>query len=185
MRLRFLPAGALLMRVAAPRDATHPGQQRGMAVVELALVLPIFLLVVFMIAEFGIIFYNKAVITNASREGARLGIVLRATKPSDNEIQSKAVDYMSNYLFSFGADNSTRPPAGCSGTTCRCPTNTTASPNPCVNVTGGQGTFGNPLTVTVRYTYRPLGINPLIDPNTLPIIGSPLTLTTTTVMNHE
>lgn len=162
------------------------GAQRGMAVVELALVLPIFLLVVFMIAEFGIIFYNKAVITNASREAARVGIVLRSPKPTTVEIQSKAVDYMSNYLFSFGADTSTRPPVGCAGTSCACPTSATGSPNPCVDVVGGQaGLFGTPLTVTVRYTYRPLGINPLVLANALPIMGGPLSLTATTVMNNE
>lgn len=172
-----------LTRSARQRSARAQG---GMAVVELALVLPIFLLVVFMMAEFGIIFYNKAVITNASREAARVGIVLRSPKPTTVEIQSKAVDYMSNYLFSFGADSSTRPPTGCAGTTCSCPVSTTGSPNPCVDVVSGQaGLFGTPLTVTVRYTYRPLGINPLVLTNALPIIGNPLTLSATTVMNNE
>lgn len=173
----------LLAHTARQRSA---GAQRGMAVVELALVLPIFLLVVFMVAEFGIIFYNKAIITNASREAARVGIVLRSPKPTTVEIQSKAVDYMSNYLFSFGADNSTRPPTGCAGTSCSCPSSATGNPNPCVDVVSGQaGLFGTPLTVTVRYTYRPLGINPLIIANALPIMGNPLTLTATTVMNNE
>ena len=52
--------------------------KKGAAMVELAIILPILLLVLFAIIEFGLIMYNKAMITNASREGARTGIVFRA-----------------------------------------------------------------------------------------------------------
>jgi len=50
-------------------------RQSGQALVELALVLPLLLILAFGIVEFGLLMYNKAVITNASREGARVGIV--------------------------------------------------------------------------------------------------------------
>ncbi|HHV34344.1 MAG TPA: pilus assembly protein [Syntrophomonadaceae bacterium] len=42
---------------------------------EFALVLPILLLLVFGIIEFGIIFFDNLVITQAAREGARVGVV--------------------------------------------------------------------------------------------------------------
>ena len=45
--------------------------QRGAAAVEFAIVLPLLLVFVFGIIEFGFLLYDKAVITNASREGAR------------------------------------------------------------------------------------------------------------------
>ena len=48
---------------------------RGAAAVELAICLPILTLLVFGSIEFGLLFYNQQVITNASREGARAGIV--------------------------------------------------------------------------------------------------------------
>ena len=48
---------------------------RGVAAVELAICLPILMLLIFGSIEFGLLFYNKQVITNASREGARAGIV--------------------------------------------------------------------------------------------------------------
>ena len=48
---------------------------RGVAAVELAICLPILTLLVFGSIEFGLLFYNEQVITNASREGARAGIV--------------------------------------------------------------------------------------------------------------
>jgi len=51
--------------------------QRGGSMVEFALILPILLIIIFAIIEFGIIMYNKAIVTNASREGARAGIVFR------------------------------------------------------------------------------------------------------------
>ena len=57
--------------------------QSGLAMVEAAIILPVFLLVMFAIMEFGIVLYDKAVITNASREAARSGIALRSPKLSD------------------------------------------------------------------------------------------------------
>ncbi len=47
--------------------------QRGQAVVEFALVLPIFLLLLFGAVEFGRAYLTVHILTNASREGARCG----------------------------------------------------------------------------------------------------------------
>ncbi|REN18669.1 pilus assembly protein, partial [Mycobacterium tuberculosis] len=52
-------------------------RESGAAAVEFALVLPFFLLVFSMIVDLSLAFYDKAVITNASREAARAGVVLR------------------------------------------------------------------------------------------------------------
>ena len=49
--------------------------QRGQSVVEFALVLPLLLLVVFGITEFGRAWMTMNVITSASREGCRLAVV--------------------------------------------------------------------------------------------------------------
>jgi Flp pilus assembly protein TadG len=49
--------------------------QRGAAVVEFAFVLPLLLVILFGIIEFSFLLYDKAMLTNASREGARVGIV--------------------------------------------------------------------------------------------------------------
>ena len=48
---------------------------RGQAVLEFALVLPILLLLLFGIIEFGIVFHDNLVLNQAAREGARLGAV--------------------------------------------------------------------------------------------------------------
>ena len=55
--------------------------QKGVAAVEFAIVLPFLVLLVFGTIEFGLMFYNKQVITNASREGARAGITGILTFP--------------------------------------------------------------------------------------------------------
>ena len=51
--------------------------QKGTEVVEFAIVSLLLFLLLFGIIDFGILLYDKAVITNASREGARAGIVQR------------------------------------------------------------------------------------------------------------
>jgi Flp pilus assembly protein TadG len=50
---------------------------RGASAIEFAIVLPLLLLIIFGTIEFGFLLYNKQVLTNASREGARAGIVAR------------------------------------------------------------------------------------------------------------
>ncbi|BAF59628.1 flp pilus assembly protein TadG [Pelotomaculum thermopropionicum SI] len=63
-------------------------EKRGQALVELALVLPLLLLLLMGIMESGRIFHSYLLITNASREGARAGV----TGAGDAEIQEKVKD---------------------------------------------------------------------------------------------
>jgi hypothetical protein len=90
--------------------------QSGAALVEFALILPLLLLLVFGIIEFSLLLYNKAVITNASREGARFGIVYSPSRPDPldqstfddrmaqqtADIIDRAESYCGNYLITFG-----------------------------------------------------------------------------------
>ncbi len=137
--------------------------QAGASAVEFALVLPILLLLVFAIFELGLLLYNKAVITNASREAARYGVVMRTPKHTSGEIEQKALDYCSDFLVSLSPS-------------------TTLDPNleVTVPIPGAGGSFGQPLTVTVSYTFTGLGLGTLLSPLT-----GPITLTATTVMNNE
>jgi Flp pilus assembly protein TadG len=48
--------------------------ENGQAIVELAFVLPFILILLLGLIEFGVLFYNQAMLTNASREGARAGM---------------------------------------------------------------------------------------------------------------
>lgn len=49
--------------------------ERGQGLVEFALVIPLFLLLVFAIVDFGMAFHSWITVTNSAREGARIGSV--------------------------------------------------------------------------------------------------------------
>lgn len=51
------------------------GNERGNALIEFAFVLPILLLVLFGLFDFGFLFQRYEVVTNAAREGARIGVL--------------------------------------------------------------------------------------------------------------
>jgi Flp pilus assembly protein TadG len=53
----------------------HAGSERGAELIEFALVLPLLLLVVLGIVDFGFLFQRLEVVTNAAREGARIAIL--------------------------------------------------------------------------------------------------------------
>jgi len=53
--------------------STRMRDRKGQAVVEFALVLPIFMLLVFGAIEFGRAYYDLHLLTNAARQGARVG----------------------------------------------------------------------------------------------------------------
>jgi hypothetical protein len=116
-------------------------QQRGASAVEMALVLPILVLLVFGIIEFGAYLYNQQVLTNASREGARAGIIQRETPVSDGEIRSVVNSYASGRMITFG-DSGTEPSTD-------------------ISAPGGRQ-FGMPLIVTSNYEYSFFVVGSLI-----------------------
>jgi Flp pilus assembly protein TadG len=70
-----------------------------MAMVEMVFVLPLLILLLFAIAEFGLMFSRWLTLSNAVREGARTGVMYRAwTCPDDktnveNEVKQSVVTY--------------------------------------------------------------------------------------------
>ena len=98
------------------RSKVH--DQGGGSAIEFAIVLPVFLALLFGMIEFGVLMFNKAVITNASREGARLGIVFSQRPGADGDygtdddtyhpfkqdIKDTVKSYAQNYLITFGND---------------------------------------------------------------------------------
>lgn len=88
-----------------PLQRAHSGlgssRQRGAAVVEFAMLLPLLMALSIGTVEMGLMLYDKAVLTNASREGARAGIVLRNPKPTVAEITSVVLQKSQNSLISL------------------------------------------------------------------------------------
>jgi Flp pilus assembly protein TadG len=118
--------------------------ERGVSAVEFALILPMLLLILFGIVEFGLILYDKAVITNASREVARAAI----TQGADiTNIKTDIVDKYSNNLITFSAVKLTvsdivlNPVDGCAHWT---------------------PAFSNPIQITVSYNYNFLVLAPIM-----------------------
>ena len=80
--------------------------ERGVAAVEFAIVSPVLVILLFTIIEFSLVLYDKAVITNASREGARYGSVHDPTGQVDNAAIIGVVNnYLSNHLISLGSSD--------------------------------------------------------------------------------
>jgi Flp pilus assembly protein TadG len=68
--------------------------ERGAAAAEFALLLPVILTILLGTMEFGMIMYGREVVTNASREGARAGIIMRTPAVTAGEITTVANTYV-------------------------------------------------------------------------------------------
>lgn len=77
--------------------------QKGQAILEFALVAIAFFTLLFGIVEVGLLVYNQQIVTNAGREGARLGVVSRPTdhKVTKAMIISNVKDYGERFVVSF------------------------------------------------------------------------------------
>lgn len=69
----------------------HSSPRRGAAIVELALVLPVFFAVIFGIIEFGRAMMVSQMVTNSAREGVRLAIVDGTT---NNDVETTIRDFL-------------------------------------------------------------------------------------------
>ncbi len=122
-----------------------PQRQKGIAAVEYALVLPFLTLLLFGIIDFGTALYNREVLTNASREGARAGILLSVPRPSVDDVNT----VVQAYLTSAGMIPS----------------------EVSITVNGAGGVTGNDLSVALTYNYPFLVLSNLLPsiPDSIPI----------------
>jgi Flp pilus assembly protein TadG len=112
--------------------------------------------VLFGLVEFGLAMYTKGLLANATREGARFGVVLSTPRKSQADITAKVREYLQKAGFSeAGTVPVTFPdwPAGASG---------------------------QPLTVRVEYSY-----SFQILPRLVQDLVGPINLTAETVMLME
>lgn len=118
--------------------------ERGAELIEFALVLPLLLLLVMGIVDFGFMFQRMEVVTNAAREGARLAVLPGYAK---TDVESRVCDY----LYAGGV-----PLTG------SCPNPS----NPTINVTmnysipmpaGASALSGKQVVVTYMHTYMFMG----------------------------
>ena len=131
-------------------------RQAGTSVVEMALVLPLLLLLVFGIGDFGIAYTQWNSLTNAVREGARVGVVFQT--PCDPATVTTTIENtVSNFAASSGLNG-----AGI----------VTTVTNPCAG-TGSQ------LTVRSTFPYNYIAMAALAG------LAPTINLTAQTVMRNE
>jgi Flp pilus assembly protein TadG len=114
-------------------------------------------LLVFGTIEFSTLLYDKAMITNASREGARAGIVFSDPRIPDGDIVNVVSTYCGDHMISLGADSSVS-----------------------TTITRTGDASGDTLTVRVSYAY-----NFLVLPNLMTSLSDGLLLQAETVMRLE
>lgn len=100
--------------------------RKGSALVEFAVVLPVFLLFVLGMIEYGRMVMVQQIITNAAREGARVGVL-------DNSTSATVTTAANIYLTSAGIASAT----------------IAASPDP-----PSSATYANPVSVTVSVPFN-------------------------------
>ena len=82
------------MSACQPGRERRQRRERGQALVEFALVLPIFLILVLGIVDFGWALRSWITVTNSAREGARMG----AVGATCDDIKQRAVDTSADLL---------------------------------------------------------------------------------------
>jgi Flp pilus assembly protein TadG len=134
----------------------------GVASVELALILPLLLSLIFVIVEASVAFYDKAILTHASREAARMGVLSRTPALPLGDVETYAVSISQDRLLSLSG-RATKPAPSATATA------------------GSSPVSGAPvLTVTVTYPYEGLLLGPLLS-----ALSRSITLSATTVMHYE
>ncbi len=145
--------------IAGPARAN----ERGSALLEMALTLPIMLLVSIGIVEFGRAYQTWQVLTNAAREGARIA-VLPGT--DDASVTSRVRTYMSDGQLSNSATATV-----------------TITRNNVIAIGAGTASASR---VTVDYPFTFMMLQPiakLVDPHST--AGVPLTMTASALMRNE
>jgi Flp pilus assembly protein TadG len=140
-------------------------KNRGASAVEFAVILPLLVLLVFGIVELSLALYDQAMITNASREGARFGIVYRDPAVTDGEITGIVHNYLGSHLVNLGGKRS--------------PSSDPATGATVIVTRTGVSPGGN-LKVRVSYTY-----SFLVLPKLTPSLGQGINIAAETVMRME
>jgi Flp pilus assembly protein TadG len=117
--------------------------RRGQALVEFAIVLPVFLLILLGILDFGTLLYSRMTVINAARDGARVGITYADTPTVIPAQVTSQVTGSGGGLITSGMVSTTCVPSA-------------SSPSPkCGGSSFTNAKPGDSVRVSVTYPYRP------------------------------
>ena len=134
--------------------------ERGAALIEAAMIMPMILLISVGIFEFGRAYQTSQVLTNAAREGARLAVL---EGPTDADVRARVNQYVTDGGLTSLSDANIQI-------------------NRLAPLTGSA----TASTVTITYPFEFMVLNPvvrLIAPAST--TGAPITLTAATLMRNE
>jgi Flp pilus assembly protein TadG len=142
---------------------TFHRDQRGQALIETAIVLPIMLLVAIGIVEFGRAYQTWQVLTNAAREGARIAVLPGGDDTSvknriSTYLKDGAIDKPSTAVVTITRDNTIAIGSG--------------------TATASRVTIAYPFTFVVLHP-----VTTLVAPKST--VGNALTMTSTALMRNE
>lgn len=129
--------------------------RKGAAAVEFALIAPVFFLLIFGMIEFGRMIMVQQIVTNASREGARMAILDGATTSGHDGVNTRVTEYLQE--------------AGIQGAS------VTVNPDP-----PDSAGWGEPVTVTVGIPFSQVTWLP-----TPMFVGRDMQLSSSTTMRRE
>lgn len=131
--------------------------ESGQAIIEFALTLPLLLLIIMGVFDFGFMFQRYEVVTNAAREGARVS-VLPGYAPADGV--NRALSYMTSAGLGGGSITTRTPPCGGSKVpNSRCAA-VTASTETLPPVGAAAAKTVNTVVVTVEFDHEHVFVGP-------------------------
>lgn len=94
---------AIAMRISPTTEHAQP--QKGNVLIEFAIILPVFMLLLFGMITFSVALYNKTVLTMATRVGARSGSVYTINSDDNTRISNATTAALQacNNLITFGS----------------------------------------------------------------------------------
>lgn len=163
-----------------PSSLRFIDDQQGAYAVEFALLMPVLLILLFGILDFGHYFYLKQLMVNASREGTRYATIYQ-TDASGNRLLPKNLNpSIEDYITNTSAENSGKGGVGLKASL-------PPDANPVITKSGSASVESNPtmlagedMTITVTATKSWLVIN-----NLIPSLGNGITLISSTNMRCE
>ena len=134
--------------------------ERGAALVEAAMIMPMILLISVGIFEFGRAYQTSQVLTNAAREGARLAVLEGRT---DGDVRARVNKYVTDGGLTALTDANIQ-----------------------VNRTVALAGTATASSVTITYPFQFMMLNPIVRMVTpASTTGAPITLTAATLMRNE